>query len=333
MKVAAPGKLILSGEHAMVYGSSALAMAINRYVHVQISRHEQAHLDIDLPNLKQRHSLKNEDLTMLRTTIQRKYDHFLKGNHAISAVLQQPFELAHYSLSLLLEKFYQLGGLQINVSGNLPIGGGLGSSAALIIGMLYAISEHLHLNLTAETLLQYALEAEKMQHGYSQGQDLKVVLQGGLLFFSESQYRYRYQFTWPLYFVYTGKPQTTTGECVSHVAKFFKASALLIAFNEVTLSMERAIQQCAFKDFQASIKENHKLLTHIEVVPEHVQNFIKNVEVFGSAKICGAGAIAGVTAGSLLVTTEDETALSALCQQYNYDYSFIQIEPRGVHVI
>ena len=51
MKVLAPGKLILSGEHAVVYGKPALAMAVNRYVTVTASPQLLPFISFDLSDL------------------------------------------------------------------------------------------------------------------------------------------------------------------------------------------------------------------------------------------------------------------------------------------
>ncbi len=61
---------------------------------------------------------------------------------------------------------------------DLPIGCGMGSSAATILSVIYAIATHLHLPISQEKLFQLALEAENMQHGRSSGLDLKIVYAG-----------------------------------------------------------------------------------------------------------------------------------------------------------
>ena len=54
MKAVAPGKLILSGEHAVVYGRPAIAMAVNRNAQAFITEEGAAGtVSFDLPNLKE----------------------------------------------------------------------------------------------------------------------------------------------------------------------------------------------------------------------------------------------------------------------------------------
>ena len=51
MQVKVPGKLILSGEHSVVYGKPALAMAVNRYVTANITEERKPQILLDLADL------------------------------------------------------------------------------------------------------------------------------------------------------------------------------------------------------------------------------------------------------------------------------------------
>jgi len=50
--VKAPGKVILYGEHAVVYGEPALAMAVNKYVYVTAKVRDDGKIGINAMDLK-----------------------------------------------------------------------------------------------------------------------------------------------------------------------------------------------------------------------------------------------------------------------------------------
>ncbi|OGT39780.1 MAG: hydroxymethylglutaryl-CoA synthase [Gammaproteobacteria bacterium RIFCSPHIGHO2_12_FULL_38_14] len=333
-KVHAPGKLILSGEHAVVYGAPALAMAINQYVTTSISRENLPQVLFDLADLAHQGELTFDALRRLKNRIKRKYHRFVQGDFSIREVLQKPFELAQYAMGILLDSLNLSlpHGVKIRVQSDLPIGCGMGSSAATILSVMHAVSHYLKLSLPEETLFQLALQAEKMQHGFSSGLDLRVASQGGCLYLKEQHIETRSLPEMPLYLVNTGTPISTTGQCVEKVAPHFKSSQLRDDFAAVTQAMDQALMQQSSKNLRDAVAANHRLLTHIGVVPQRVQQFIANVESLnGAAKICGAGAVAGDQAGALLVLSDNHEILSDLCHRFAYQLKPIQGETRGVH--
>lgn len=335
MRVYAPGKLILSGEHAVVYGCPALAMAVNRYVTATITPTRQARILFELADLAHRSHLSFEALRYLKNKIKQKYHRFVSGEYTIRDVLQKPFELAQFALSMVTEL---LGhplkyGMNIHLQSDIPIGCGMGSSAATILCVMQAIAHYAQLTLTPEMLYQLALEAENMQHGRSSGLDLRVALQGGCLFIQGDQIETRPLPTSAMYFVNTGTPLSSTGQCVLKVAESF-AAQIADEFSAVTLAMDAAIQNHSLKALNTAMRANHELLVRIGVVPQHIQHFIADIEAAGgAAKVCGAGATLGDQAGIVWISLEEQLTARQICENYGYELMPIHGELRGVHVI
>ncbi|EKD54341.1 MAG: hypothetical protein ACD_60C00091G0006 [uncultured bacterium] len=335
MKVHAPGKLILSGEHAVVYGSPAIAMAVNRYVTATAASQLLPLVSFDLSDLAYEHGLTFTALNRLKSRIKQKYQRFMAGDFTIRDVLQKPVELAQFAFTLVLEtlnlKLTQ--GVRIRIQSDIPIGCGMGSSAATVLSIVHAMAHHLRLNVSSDIFFRLGLEAESMQHGYSSGLDVRISLHGGCMLIKEGQIYERSVPSLPMYLVNTGTPKTTTGECVLHAAPYFKGSRLGDDFSAVTLAMDEALQLNNQQRVKETMRANHELLVDIGVVPHSVQQFIQDIEAMdGAAKICGAGAILGDKAGVVLVVTDEIDTLAALCKRYHYAILPITGESRGVHV-
>lgn len=336
MKVYAPGKLILSGEHAVVYGNPALAMAVNRYATASITREQIPQILFDLSDLAHRSRLSFSALHHLKDRIKRKYHRFVRGDFSVCEVLQKPFELAQFALGIFAESLNLSlpHGVKIQVQSTIPMGCGMGSSAATILSVMHAVSTYLQVPLSQDSLFKLALEAENMQHGHSSGLDLRIAMLGGCLYVHDQTIERRTVPAVPLYLVNTGTPLTSTGQCVEKAAPHFSSPSLGDEFAAVTVAMDKALQQSAQPELALTIKENHRLLSVIGVVPEKVQQFIKEIEnTGGAAKICGAGAVAGDQAGAVLVLAQEMQTIKSLCERFHYTIMPVAGEPRGVHVI
>lgn len=334
MKVYAPGKLILSGEHAVVHGSPALVMAVNKYVTASITRERLPQILFDLSDLAHQSHLSFAALRHLKNRVKRKYQRFICGDVSIREVLQKPFELAQFALGVFADALNLSlpHGIKMQVESTIPMGCGMGSSAATIVSVMHAASHYLNIPLSEDALFQLALEAENMQHGHSSGLDVRIALQGGCLYLQDQVSHARPIPTFSFYLVNTGMPITTTGQCVEHVAPHFKSQQLQQDFAGVTQAMDSALQMQSMQNMAHAVRENHKLLQHIGVVPKPVASFIQEIEKMdGAAKICGAGAVGGDRAGAVLVIMQDSTALSAICSRFGYNVIPILGESRGVH--
>ena len=333
MTAIAPGKLILCGEHAVVYNAPAIALAVNRYATATVERHTASRVGFNLLNIHYHKDHTVKALKTLKRQLLKNYDAFQQGQKSIKDVLKLPMELTQFAITNLLDKLNHTltEGLQLKTHSDIPMGCGMGSSAASILVATRAMADHLRIELSEDLYLRYSLEAENLQHGQSSGLDLKVCYRGGCVFFHNHEWEALPPPTFPLYMVNTGVPESSTGECVSHVKSRMK-DHVLEEFSQVAFSLKDALLQNDESQFKEAIKKNHDLLVDLELVPSPIQAFIRTLEAQGfAAKICGAGTCRGNSAGMMLIAGPEDP--QSLCKDYGFQSELIECDTKGLRTL
>jgi len=329
----APGKLILSGEHSVVYGRPALAMAIPNFIETTVEATVAKTVFLDLSDLHLGGYFEIKTLYATRNRLLHRHKQFSQGKLHVGGILDTPFDLAQFALMQLMGRYGLPGGLSIKINSSIPIGCGLGSSSALILSILRAIANHMGISLGDETYINLGREAESLQHGVSSGLDLAASLNGGHVCFQEGKVEKRSISKVPMFLVNTGPPATHTGETVEKVSqRWARDNSIWDSFASVTREMGDALRPESKYGIGPIIRENHRLLVRIGVVPEKVQIFIKELETAGAAaKICGAGAARGDNAGAVLIIADSSAQVGSVCKKYGYKINPVHAEPRGLY--
>ena len=345
----APAKLILSGEHAVLFGCPALSMAIDLNTHCTLSTqphtqsqtqktsdNQSAHFHIQLNDFQLEASFNFADWQHQASQIEQRFKAFKANRLAIDNVLCTPFDLVLISLWVFNQTHpIQPQNWHIRIHSEVPIGRGLGSSAGVIVSLLAGLFKaHQHPVLN-ETLLDLAKQIESYQHGQSSGLDPATLIQAGLL---------KYQLNQPIktlpsqplnaWLIDTGAPLSHTGECVHAVKQHHQNdTALWQAFKKVSLEIEQAWLTHDTKQLKQAIQANQQLLQKIGVVPKPVEQFIQQLDhtLNAASKVCGAGSIAGDNAGMVLCLSD--IAPTELCAQYRFAYWPLKLQTQGVHCV
>lgn len=334
LKTRTPAKLILSGEHAVVYGYPALAVAINCYMEVTIRWTFPLHFSFHFMEIDFRRQITLQTLQKLKRKLKNQYHKYCSGHLSIREVLQKPFELSLFTFINVLDRVKNKlpTGIDIVTNSNIPMGYGMGSSAASVVSLIYALTQFLNIDLNLEDYLMLSIESENLQHGCSSGLDVYTVYHGGCLRYEKGDFKKRTLPDLPMQLVRTGRPQSSSGECVSQVSSFFKKSSIGNDFSAVTNALDKALQNENREEIKNCIRQNHHLLRTIGVVPDKINNFIVDVEKLGgAAKICGAGSIRGDNGGAVLVVADD--LLVNLPRRYGYSIIPVQTDGQGTHVV
>ena len=327
IKVSAPAKLILSGEHAVVRNHTALTLALNYFTSCEVSKNENqcAGVQLIIPQFDFNHHVSWQTLMNLHVRLEHNYQKFTDGYIPIHEVLLSPEELCWFSIILFFKKLHknidhQLA-LKIHLKSDIPIGSGMGSSASIILALLQGLNDFCEHSLCSNTIYQLALQAENLQHGYSSGIDIKTILNHGINYFQNNQLSRLYININQLnfYLIQTGKPISSTGECSAKIKETFRNDHIIWhEFLQCTALFKANLEKKNELNLVSSIKTNHKLLVQIGVVPEHIQQFISDIEdKNGAAKICGAGSISGHTAG-IVVATGNFNEIKNICDHYHF---------------
>ena len=305
----ANGKLIISGEHSVVYGQPALATQLNRSTICSINTRHDALINIQLKTLNLNFNETQADLIDFFQQSEVRYAEFLNNQLLIANVLPEPEDYARFCIGAVLSKLALDTGLSIAIDSDIPVGCGLGSSAALAHAIFAAFQKHFQLD---DDVFEQVSWSEHRQHGHSSGVDAWVTCHAGAVEFSKDTRPKAMTFPkmdW--YWLNTGQPQQTTGEVVAWVKEHHAQSGVWNQFGEVTQAIKSAWRNTDEEKLHLAIRDNHQLLCDIGVTPPKIQSMIKILESQGhSAKISGAGALSGDSAGVVLLLKHPQVDLS-----------------------
>lgn len=200
-------------------------------------------------------------------------------------------------IAIVQKHFHTQKEFHITIDSDIPQGYHLGSSAAVAVAVVAAVSYYLKKVWHPTLFNQLAYEAEKLKHGNPSGGDNTTVTMGGLIW-----YRKELEFLksiWQLpfkpklhhfYLIDTGKPEETTGEMVAYVAK---QSNLQKYFDENEVQTKRiavALKENDEKALIDAMQKGERTLEAIGVVSDKAKKIIRKIEDDdGAAKILGGG--------------------------------------------
>ncbi len=336
----APGKIILSGEHSVVYGRPALVQAVGRSATAHCSQAPSEGIIVRLPDIMRagagsldtHFSIPAADFATVRRRLQQRHQRFLAGRLKSAEIVTDPADLSMYALALILERAAKASRMLLTVHSSIPSGAGMGSSAAVSAAVIAGAAAYLGIELNPDDLLALVIEAEKIQHGRPSGIDPYATVYGGLTLFRKDSPRRLQRSLGEMTLVNTGTPLSSTGECVEHVAAHYADSSIWDDFAAVTADMQRALESNDQPLLQHCVRRNHHLLDRIGVVPPRVRDFISRVERGGgAAKICGAGAVRGPSAGMVWLLGGHNTV--ALCAEFGYTLMTVKGTSHGVRIL
>ncbi len=331
MTASAPGKLILCGEHAVVYGRPALAMAVDRFTECRVQGVEDDAVYLNLTDLQHPSVWRPQQLLHHSREILKRYSLFQQGQLPIRRVAQRSSDVPAYLIELIhrLKQAWQP--CRIDICSTIPIGSGMGSSASLLTSMALALLHFCGNEISSNDLQELVMAGERLYHGHPSGVDAWLTIHGGMVRFQHGEAKPLPLLTRPLYLVHTGKPESSTGECVQYVRQQHGHSAIWQEFEQVCDRFETAIIRSQPESLLEAVRSNHRLLVQLGVVPAPVREFIAGIEsAGGAAKISGAGAIAGPAAGMVLVFSDEPPA--ELCRLNNYPLITVHTDEHGCRI-
>jgi mevalonate kinase len=271
--ISIPGKIIISGEYAVVFGEPGLAIP-------------------STPSLTFNYTPHNDPLSIY-------IDH-----------PQASVEWQAYGLELI-KQLATLGTIittgTLTISGNLPLGRGMGSSTAVVIGITRILGGTDQMALSLE---------DTVNPGHS-GLDFAVISQHRPVLFKKNQPPQAMEISlhWleQSVLIDTGAPDQTTPELVAWIRS--RADELYPHLQEIALCTELLAKG---ESPLIIFPRHHRAQCAVGVVPKSVQDFIAEIEHAGGvAKVIGAGGRTG-GGGMVLALHNNTSALMPLIQRYQF---------------
>lgn len=278
----APAKIILLGEHFVVYGEPAIVMAIDKRVYARVEKRNDNRLHVRSMDLNLEVFFENGSFRVEQGNLKEA---------------KMKFEPVKQAIEKVMEKHGQHVGLDIEINSTVPVGAGLGSSAAVIAATTAATGAILDVKLSKEDILRITYTAEKIVHGTPSGVDPAISTMGGtMLFQMDTGFKpLEVKTNIPLIIGDTGVERSTRVQVEKVrdlVDKYPRVTEhLMKAAREIVLRAIEALKENDLETLGTMMNINHALLYGIGVSDESLEwlaNAARKAGALG-AKLTGAG--------------------------------------------
>lgn len=288
------GKVILFGEHGVVHGRPALALAVERGAEVNATKLTSGptrlhiapwNVDIDT----------GDEANLGREPLQ-------KALKIARALYDDDLELA------------------LHATMRLPSGAGMGSSAALGVAVLRAMDEARGITRSNDEIYERSLAWERVFHGNPSGVDNAMAAHGGMAMFRKGEPltrivpRHRVR----IVAAFSGE-SSGTKEMVESVARQYEKDPVRVGkifdgMEAIVLNGKLALEQGELKSLGQLMTLNHRLLSSLMLSTMVLEEMIAAAEKAGAlgAKVTGAGG--GGCMIALVDSDETHDAVTAAMQ-------------------
>ncbi|MFC2063724.1 mevalonate kinase [Chloroflexota bacterium] len=282
-KATAPGKIILLGEHAVVYGQPALAIPVTQVgVTVQI--------DLDETSNGETNRSWKDLISVCAPDIDRSglLSHFPTTKDPISLVI----ELVMKEMGITIPPK-----CHIKIESSIPVASGMGSSAASSVALARAFSSILGQELEDGIISRIAFEAEKLHHGTPSGIDNTVITYAKPVFYIKDQKIDTLQVREPFTLIIADSGiRISTAESVGDVRKLWlgepeKYGSIFSQIGEIVKQGKHAMHDGDIDLLGQLMIRNQSLLEELTVSSPTLERLCEAAFVRGAlgAKLSGGG--------------------------------------------
>jgi mevalonate kinase len=279
----APGKIILFGEHAVIYGRPAVAVPVTQVqATATVTATSQPGTWIEAPDIG------------LASELSR-----LAPDHPLAAVIRSVFSALPPSVSppIFRENGAGAGGANIRITSTIPVASGLGSGAAASVAVIRALAAFLGQPLPDERVSALAYEVEKLHHGTPSGIDNTVIAYGRPVYFVKGRVIETLRVGAPFTIIIADTGiSAPTKESVGDVRKLWETDQqrwekVFDAVGEIAQHARRAIESGDIPALGPLMDANHTLLQEMAVSSVELDRLVEAARRSGApgAKLSGGG--------------------------------------------
>lgn len=278
IKAFAPGKIILFGEHTVVYKKPAIAVAIDRGVNVELipRNDDKITVKLDLIDYYKKSQLVNKKL-----------------NYKIDSQKKMITDYIYEVINLFeFEK-----GFDLTVDIEMYLGAGLGSSAAVTVSTLKAVSLYVNKQIDKKTIAQTAREIEIKIQGAASPIDTSMSTYGGIIFIDENSKLNRIDFNMKLPLIVSNcEISGNTGKLVESVRLKYEKYPTIVgnifkAMEQIAIDAKVALEKGNSELIGDLMNINQGLLDAIGVNTTELSDMVYKAREYGAkgSKLTGSG--------------------------------------------